>query len=113
MKSFVLFISLFSALYSEQTIPIKECLHIKYAHTLGGTMHSKTVLSKKLLNKIHKTLPYSDDEVLIMIQNKYPELAIKSNKLIIQNCKVRYQGITQNKKYFFDVDTLDLINKED
>ncbi len=112
MKFFLAFMLFISTLFAEQKIPLQECLHAKYGHTLGGTMHSKTILAKKLLDKVRKTLPFSDEKALIMIQEKYPDLAITSNRLIIRNCKAIYQGNSKDRDYFFHADTLDLIDKD-
>ncbi len=112
MKFFVVVILCSSVLLAEQKIPLQECLHAKYGHTLGGTMHSKSMLAQKLLNKVRKTLPFSDAQARIMIQEKYPDLAIKSNTLIIQNCTAIYKSSAKDKHYFFHADTLDLINKD-
>ena len=73
MKLFVVFILFTSTLFAEQKIPLQACLHAKYGHTLGGTMHSKTILAKRLLNKVQKTLPFSDEKALIMIEEKVEE----------------------------------------
>ncbi len=111
MKFFVAFILLTSTLFAEQKIPLQECLHAKYGHTLGGTMHSKTVLAKRLLTKVRKTLPFSDEKALLVISEKYPNLAITSNTLIIRNCTAIYKSTAKEKNYFFDADTLVLIDK--
>ncbi len=111
MKFFVVFILFISTLFAEHKIPLQECLHAKYGHTVGPTMHSKTILAKRLLNKVRKSLPFSDEKALIMIQEKYPDLAIISNALIIRNCSAIYQGSSKDKNYFFHTDTLNKIKE--
>ncbi len=112
MKFFIAMLLLGSTLYAEQTISVKECLQTKYGHTLGGTIHSKKIIEKKLLDKIRLSLPHDDKEALIMIAQKYPDLAITKNRLIVRNCKAIYQGISKDNSYFFDAHTLDLIHKD-
>jgi len=110
---FLLVVLISSTLCAKQNIPPKECLHAKYGHTLGGTIHSKTILNKKLLGKVRQTLPYSDKEASIMIEKKYPTLCIKNTTLILKNCQVFYWSHHGDKSYYFDADTLTLIGKED
>ncbi len=110
--NFLLVVLVSSTLFAKQNIPPKECLHAKYGHTLGGRIHSKTILNKKLLGKVRQTLPYKDKEASIMIAKKYPALDIKNARLIIKNCRALYWSFTVDKSYYFDADTLILIEKE-
>ncbi len=112
MKIFLV-VLISSTLYAKLNLPPKECLHAKYGHTLGGTIHSKTILNKKLLGKVRQTLPYTDKEASIMIEKKYPTLGIKNTTLIIKNCSVFYWSHHEDENYYFDADTLTLIEKED
>lgn len=116
MKFFVAFIlftsTLFAQIQDSQKIPLQECLKAKYGHTLGGTLHSKSILAQKLINKVRKSLPLSDEKALIMIQEKHPHLAIKTTTLIIKNCKALYKGSSKDSSYFFHPETFSMLNNK-
>jgi len=112
--AFILFTStLFAQIQDSQNIPLQECLKAKYGHTLGGTLHSKSALVQKLLNKVRQTLPLSDEKALNKIQAEHPNLDIQRNTLIIRSCKAMYKSVSQDKLYFFHPKTLHLLNTKE
>ncbi len=112
-KSLALFMLLSSLLSAKSGLSVQECLKIKYAHTLGGTMHSKHKQRQNLLKKIEKTLPFTKEQALKKIQKEHPRLHVLALKLHIQNCKVRYIATTNASVLFFDAHTLQQITKVD
>ncbi len=109
----LLFSSLFLCAEEVSTlkIPPKECMKAKYAHTLGGTIHSQKLLKKRLLQKIESSLPHSNKEALKLLQQKYPHLHINRIDLILRNCKGYYYSNNSGKPYYFDPLTLTIIKR--
>ncbi|GEM_PF-4885176 len=96
---------------SSVEIPVKECMKIRYAHTLGGTLHSRKTLNKRAVTKLEASLPHTREEAQKLLQQKYPHLHIDRISLIIRKCKGYYLYKKGKKEYLFDPKTLTLINK--
>jgi len=88
-----------------------ECLKAKYAHTLGGTLHSRAVLKKKLLQKSETQLPHTREEALTILRKRYPSLKIAELDFIIRNCHGLYRAKSGRKTYYFDPVTLTIIKR--
>lgn len=115
MKSFIT-LSIIALLYTipllanQATIKIPHtaCSKYPYAHTIGGTAHSRLVQKSKLERAAKKLSAYNKQDVITRLQAKYPNLGIHNVDIKIKNCGVYYQSRVADKTYLFDAGTFDL-----
>ncbi len=110
MRIILLFLLLSSFLFSCERssvqVPVSKCLKAKYGHTVGGTLHAKRVQKKRLINKMKKDLPYSNQEALRLLQKRYSSLRLKEIEFVIVNCQGYYKTSFKGSSIYFDPKTL-------
>ncbi len=97
------------AMISSVKIPHEECMKSKYGHTIGGTLHSRQLLQKRILQKIELALPYKREEALQKLQKTYPNMDIGKITFIMKNCYGFYKSEIRGKSYYFDPKKLTLL----
>ncbi len=100
-------LTILSAEKSSLKISDQECLRARYGHIPGGTMHSRKVLGKRLLQKSEKQTGRTRKETLAILRKKYPELNITHIDFIIRNC----YGYYRFERDYFDPLTLERISR--
>ncbi len=106
--------AVFSQAYAEHStlkIPQQACLKAQYGHVVGGTLHSRTVLQKRLYERTVEKLPHSQQEALTVLRQRYPSLEIKDIKFVIRQCEGFYLADNGERRYLFDPIQLTLIKK--
>ena len=98
---------------SSVKIPYKECSKYPYAHTIGGTMHSRFIEKKRLYKIAKQKAAFTEEEALKNIQSKYPSWSIENAEIAIKSCFVYFKSVTTKYIYYFDAKTLELIQKKE
>ncbi len=80
------------------------CMKIKYG---GGSPRARTVLERRLIQKLKASLPHSDEEALATIRRCYPQLKVDKLRFVIRNCR----GYYVSDGHYFDPVTLQLIKR--
>jgi len=94
-------------------IPNDECIQSVHKRTFGGAAYSRYVSNKELLEKAQELASYKEEEVLGILQHKYPDLGLDNAYLSIKSCEVYFKATSQTKIYYFDASDLALAQTKD
>lgn len=114
ITTFALFCTLEAkAINSTLKIPYSECSKYPYAHVIGGTMHSRFVAKKRLMQKAETLTAYSSKEAFKQLKKQYPALELEHIKLAVKSCRVYFKASSKKNIYYFDAGNLALLQTKE